>query len=57
MLVQELIDKLKEFDPNKPVFVLPPDENPIGGGSVIDDVFLVQGSNDESNNAVYLVEG
>jgi len=56
MKVHELIDKLKEFDKEKEVFILSPDDNPIGNGLAIMDIFTINGSKDNINNAVYIVE-
>lgn len=56
LTVQDLINKLQEFDKDKEVYILCSDENPITGGNDIIDVFTINGSKDNINNAVYLVE-
>ena len=56
MKVHELIEKLKEFDSEKEVYILASDDNPIGNGFEISDVFTINGSKNDVNNAVYLVE-
>lgn len=56
MIVKELIERLNKFDPNKKVVVTTENENPIGGGLDIINIFEIAGSNTEEDNAVYLVE-
>lgn len=56
MTVGELIEKLKEFDSSKKVYILSTDDSPLSGGFDIDNVLEVNGSNKELDNAVYIVE-
>jgi len=56
MKVHELIQKLNEFDSEKEVYILASDDNPINNGFEISDVFTINGSKDNINNAVYIVE-
>ena len=54
MIVKELKDKLNSFDPDKKIFIILPDDNPIDSGMDINDIFEMSGSKDETLNAVYL---
>ena len=57
MTVKEVIEKLKNFDPDDNVYFLYSDDNPYVGGSVFGDIFRIDGSSDETVNGVYFLEG
>ncbi len=54
MLVEELIEKLKEFDQEKEVVWLSSGDNPLDGGYPIGSVFEIKGT---LVDAVFLEEG
>lgn len=54
MTVAELKQKLDSFDPNKVVYVIMPDDNPLDNGVDIENIFEISGSNKDLENAVYL---
>ena len=54
MTVKELIEKLKTFPEDYKVYLMWDDDNPLEGGADIEDVFTVNGSKVECNNAVYI---
>lgn len=56
MKVKDLKEKLNDFDENKEVFILTRDDNPVGGGLDIEDIYEINGSRDLVNNAVYIIE-
>lgn len=56
MTVNELIEKLQTFDGEKKVYLIWDDENPLEGGSDIENVFTIKGSKNECNNAVYITK-
>ena len=56
MTVGELIEKLKEFDSSKKVYILTTDDSPLSGGFDIENILEVNGSKKELDNAVYIVE-
>lgn len=56
MKVKDLIKKLQTFAEDKEVYVIWDDENPTQGGSEIKDLFEIHGSNNDINNAVYIVK-
>lgn len=56
MKVHELIEKLKEFDMEKDIYILHNDENPINNGTDIVAVFTINGADNVLDDAVYLVE-
>ena len=56
MTVGELREILSKFDSTKKVYILTPDDSPLGGGLDIANIFEVNGSSEDFDNAVYLVE-